>query len=76
MVNECWPPLVPGPHVLVYVLPPVFVIAGVFLLFRTLWAWRTAAPEEVTEAEARTPLSQEEEDPYRKQLEEELRKRL
>ena len=67
-----------GPHVLVYVLPPVFVVAGAFLLFRTLRAWRTAAPEGAAEEAPHTRLlaSQGEEDPYRKQLEEELRKRL
>ncbi len=68
-----------GPHVLVYVLPPIFVVGGVFLLFRTLRAWRTAAPEEMINEGLEAPSSdpsQEEEDSYRKQLEEELRKRL
>jgi len=65
-----------GPHVLVYVLPPVFVVAGVFLLFRTLKAWRTAAPDEEEGVLATDSPATSEEDPYRKQLEEELRKRL
>ncbi len=67
-----------GPHILVYVLPPVFIVAGVFLLFRTLRSWRTAAPEDSPEAvlEREAAASLEETDPYRKRLEEELRKRL
>ncbi len=64
-----------GVHTLVYVLPPVFIVAGVFILWRTLKTWRTLKEE--AEPEAPAVAAQDlPEDPYLRQLEEELRNRL
>ncbi len=57
-----------GFNVLVYVLPPVLLIIGVFILYRVVRSWRVEKP---------TPKSVkvESHDPYIAQLEQELRRR-
>jgi cytochrome c-type biogenesis protein CcmH len=55
---------------LVYILPPVMILAGVFVLFRAFRAWKQAAPQPAAEA---LP-SQPPDDEYVKRLEEELKK--
>jgi len=61
-----------GINWLAYIVPPVIIFAGAFILYRTLMAWR-AASETETPDEAAPPLSAE--DDYLSRLEEELRKR-
>ncbi len=66
-----------GMHVLVYVLPPVFIVSGLVILYRTLQAWRSQAPvEEAAVPETPETPASEPQDPYLRQIEEELRKRL
>ena len=59
-----------GLNWLAYVLPPLAILAGAFLLFRAMRAWRKAAP-----AETRTPEPEAPKDEYVQRLEEELKKR-
>lgn len=64
---------------LVYVVPPIIIVAGIFVLFRALRAWsRTSpsSPQEITEAgvdenDAPSPSDDE----YIARMEEELKKR-
>ncbi len=67
-----------GPHILVYVLPPVFVVAGVVILVRTLRSLRVSAGgEEGLDLDVETvPPPTEVDDDYRQRVEEELRRRL
>lgn len=61
-----------GLNWLVYIVPPVALLLGAYLLFRGLQNWRRLAQEEtVALAEAESA----EEDKYLKQLEEELKRR-
>ncbi len=59
-----------GINWLVYIIPPVAILAGVLILFSAFKAWTKARPA----AEASAELSQED-DPYVRRLEEELKKR-
>lgn len=67
-----------GPHILVYVLPPVFVVAGVVILARVLRSWRMEGAvgegDPLEPAEDSSLVSVDED--YRKRLEEEFRRRL
>ena len=60
-----------GLNWLVYVLPPVCFLVGVFLVYRVVSKRKTTLPASAT------PIQQvpETDDPYQKRLEEELRKR-
>jgi cytochrome c-type biogenesis protein CcmH len=60
-----------GLNWLVYVLPPVAFLIGAYVLFRALRSWRRAA--EVASAAPAAPMASD--DPYVRQLEEELRRR-
>ena len=62
-----------GLNWLVYVVPPVAFLVGVYLLFRAFRIWRR--PEEVPESQADTGSDHVSEDGYVSRLEEELRKR-
>jgi cytochrome c-type biogenesis protein CcmH len=60
---------------LVYVIPPVLILAGAFILFRSFQAWtkpKAVAADAGQEDEAGTPI---EKDEYVARLEEELKKR-
>ncbi len=59
-----------GLNWLAYVLPPLAILAGAFLLLRAMRAWRKAAPTETKPAEPDAPK-----DEYVRRLEEELKKR-
>ncbi len=58
-----------GLNWLVYVLPPIFILAGIFILFQAFRAWSTP------EAEQASPPVPEVDDEYVRRLEEELKKR-
>jgi cytochrome c-type biogenesis protein CcmH len=63
-----------GLNWLVYVIPPIAILAGVFILYSAIRAWRqplpaASAPSGV-ESQAEAPLNDE----YTKRIEEELRK--
>ncbi len=60
-----------GLNWLIYILPPVIILAGAFLLFRAMRAWMK--PAQAKAAQAATPSAPENE--YVARLEEELRKR-
>lgn len=59
-----------GLNLLVYILPPVIFLVGIFLVYRVLRANRKVAPA----VEAK-PVIDPAQDPYLKRLEEELKKR-
>jgi cytochrome c-type biogenesis protein CcmH len=59
-----------GLNWLVYVIPPVAFLAGVYILYRALRSWRQPAAAPAVSQAAPAP-----EDQYVKRLEEELRKR-
>lgn len=61
-----------GLNWLVYIIPPVAFIAGVFILFRALYSWRALSRAESSQA---GPPSQPGDDPYLDRIEEELKKR-
>ena len=56
---------------LVYVVPPLAILTGVYILYRALRSWRQAAPPLATPSETLPPQNDE----YVQRLEEELRKR-
>ena len=60
-----------GLHWIVYVLPPLFFLAGIYLVYRVLRSMRPAATS--APAEAAAPAGDD--DPYLRQMEEELRRR-
>ena len=71
-----------GLNWLVYILPPVAILLGAFILWRALQAWRTPAPAASISNPETPPSSNLEKDNehsdtelYRRRLEEELRKR-
>jgi len=59
-----------GLNWLVYVIPPLAILAGVYILYRALKAWKQPAPQ-VSQAEPVAAPSDE----YVRRIEEELRKR-
>lgn len=69
-----------GTHVLVYVLPPILVVAGVAILYQALKQYRreavSASSSEEIPPESAPQSQKAEEDPYRKRLEDELRREL
>ena len=62
-----------GLNWLVYVLPPVIILAGAFLLFRALRSWTQPAPS--SKAEAKGMQAAQQADKYVARLEDELKKR-
>jgi cytochrome c-type biogenesis protein CcmH len=58
-----------GFYLLIYILPPVILIAGVWILLRAVRGWRTQMPAEPA------AFSPDEEDIYISRMEEELRRR-
>jgi cytochrome c-type biogenesis protein CcmH len=63
-----------GLNWLVYILPPLFILAGVIMLVRSFRAWRAPATEESSPAGPTSP-SDGEPDEYMARLEAELKKR-
>jgi cytochrome c-type biogenesis protein CcmH len=61
-----------GLNWLVYIIPPLMFLAGVFLLYRAFKAWQKPSPQ-AAQASTSSPQT-ETEDEYIKKLEEELRK--
>ncbi len=61
-----------GFNLLVYVLPPVAILAGIFILYRALQAWQQGSPEPTASPPA-SPTA-EEEDEYLRQVEEALKR--
>lgn len=59
-----------GLNWLVYVIPPVAIIAGVYILYRAMRSWKQSAQPEAPEKNPEVP-----QDEYLARLEEELRKR-
>ena len=63
-----------GLNWLVYVIPPVAILAGVLILFSALRAWRQAPSVNPASKEPSTQATSTENDEYTQRLEEELRK--
>ena len=63
-----------GLNWLVYVIPPVAILAGVLILFSALRAWRQAPSVNPASKEPSTQATTTENDEYTQRLEEELRK--
>lgn len=63
-----------GLNWLVYLLPPLIILAGTYILFRSLRAWTSTKPEKAVQsgAHAKTAIPKDE---YINRLEEELKKR-
>ena len=65
-----------GLHLLVYVLPPVLLAAGAYVLYRTVRAWMAASAEVAAADQALAAAADEtaefEDDEYIRRLEEEL----
>lgn len=59
-----------GLNWLVYILPPIFFVAGAFILYRVLRGMRRATAQPKI-----TPAADQQKDPYMNRLEEELRRR-
>lgn len=60
-----------GLNWLVYLVPPAAILAGAFILYRAMRAWRTAAPPSAVQPDAQLAPGDE----YIARLEEELRRR-
>jgi cytochrome c-type biogenesis protein CcmH len=61
-----------GLNWLVYIVPPLAILAGIYILYRAFQSWRQPAPSEI---QPEPPVVQAEADEYALRLEEELRKR-
>jgi cytochrome c-type biogenesis protein CcmH len=65
-----------GLHWLIYILPPIFILAGAFILFNSFRAWtKPQAVEAGTGGESGEASSSPERDEYVARFEEELKKR-
>lgn len=62
-----------GINWLVYILPPVIILAGAFILFRAMQSWMRLSRQKA--ADAPPPAAEPPADEYVARLEEELRKR-
>jgi cytochrome c-type biogenesis protein CcmH len=63
-----------GLNWLVYVIPPIAILAGVYILFRAFRSWRKLSLES-DQADQKPPEAAAGDDPYIKKLEEELKNR-
>jgi cytochrome c-type biogenesis protein CcmH len=63
-----------GLNWLIYVIPPIAILAGVFILFSALRAWRQPSPAAALPTGGSTPAASAVNDEYTQRLEEELRK--
>ena len=64
-----------GINWLVYVIPPIAFLAGIFVLYRAFQSWRKPLPEAKTDSDKGTASQPTSDDPYIKQIEEELKSR-
>ncbi len=64
-----------GLNWLVYILPPIAILLGAFILLRAFQAWRAPSAASATPAGASPSPGLERDDEYVQRLEEELRKR-
>jgi cytochrome c-type biogenesis protein CcmH len=64
-----------GLNWLVYILPPVAILFGAFILLRAFRAWRAASAAGMPAAQAPLSSNLQKDDEYIKRLEEELRNR-
>jgi cytochrome c-type biogenesis protein CcmH len=60
-----------GLNWLVYIIPPLAIVGGVYILYRALRVWRQAPPASVEDAQSTGELDDE----YAAQIEDELRRR-
>lgn len=63
-----------GLNWLVYVIPPIAILAGVVILYSAIRAWRRPMPPASETPEVGTPSETTSNDEYTRRLEEELRK--
>jgi len=63
-----------GLNWLVYLIPPIAILMGIFILYSALRAWRQPPPAATSPASGGTPATAAVNDEYTKRLEEELRK--
>ncbi len=69
------PPL-KGLNVLVYIIPPLAIIGGVYILYRAYRSWkRPVQPAPIASTNEAPPVPSAAQDEYIKRLEEEVRKR-
>jgi cytochrome c-type biogenesis protein CcmH len=64
-----------GLNWLIYVLPPLIILGGAFMLFRALRSWTRPQPQGEADASDQETEGGQETDPYVARLEEELNKR-
>jgi cytochrome c-type biogenesis protein CcmH len=63
-----------GLNWLVYVIPPIAILAGLFILYSALRSWRQTTPAAPAPAGSAPPAGAKADDEYTQRLEEELRK--
>ncbi|MFM8322182.1 MAG: cytochrome c-type biogenesis protein CcmH, partial [Chloroflexota bacterium] len=63
-----------GLNWLAYLIPPLAILAGIYLLFRAFKAWKQPAPSAAPAQAAAAPAETEVKDPYVQRIEDELRK--
>jgi cytochrome c-type biogenesis protein CcmH len=66
-----------GLHWIIYILPPLFFLAGIYLVYRVLRSMRSPAdvPAEGTATSTHETAPAGDDDPYLRQMEEELKRR-
>lgn len=64
-----------GLNWLVYVVPPIVIVAGIFILFRAMRSWTQASKTEAKLDESDADEPSDDDDDYIARLEEELKKR-
>lgn len=64
-----------GLNWLVYILPPMFILAGAFILFRSFQAWTKPKAVETASSPSEEAGEASDKDPYIARLEEELKNR-
>jgi cytochrome c-type biogenesis protein CcmH len=64
-----------GINWLVYIIPPVVILAGAFILFKAFQSWKQSEPDRTIQGTIAEPPNDEPPDDYVSRLEEELRQR-
>jgi len=64
-----------GLNWLVYIIPPIAILAGVFILYRVFQSWKRPGPETSSSEPISGPPADKPEDDYEALLEEQLRQR-
>ncbi len=62
-----------GINWLVYILPPVLILVGVYVLYRAFQSWRQIPPLQAEESTASPTQAPQSQDEYMKKLEEQLK---